>query len=100
MKIVRKIKASELRRLVDEAVKKETETKGGQKSFGWGSFNRALNIRISFSILMGVLASIIVYFRFGWVTLEQYLLSWMIGATVMTAILSLFEKIDKHFVNQ
>ena len=50
---------------------------------------------ISVPILIGVLAAIIMYKEFGWLKLEEVLLSWTIGLTVLATIVTLLERYTK-----
>lgn len=55
-------------------------------------FKMHLSRMLSVPIIIGIAASIITYYRFGWSFLEQQLLSWLIGATVVTAVITLMER--------
>ncbi len=50
---------------------------------------------ISIPIIIGVIASIIMYQEFGWKKLEEVLLSWTIGLTIIATIITLLERYTK-----
>jgi len=50
---------------------------------------------VSVPILIGVLAAIVMYKEFGWIKLEEVLLSWTIGLTVLATIVTLLERYTK-----
>ncbi|MCD6547829.1 MAG: hypothetical protein J7K22_04740 [Nanoarchaeota archaeon] len=47
---------------------------------------------LSIPILIGVVAAIIMYDEFGWEKLEEVLLSWTIGLTLLATIVALIER--------
>ena len=50
---------------------------------------------ISIPIIIGVIAAIVMYYRFGWIELEKTLLSWTIGLTLLATIVTLLERYTK-----
>lgn len=50
---------------------------------------------ISIPIIIGFFAAILMWWKFGWETLAKTLLSWTIGLTILVAIVTLLERVDK-----
>ncbi|MCD6575684.1 MAG: hypothetical protein J7K73_00825 [Nanoarchaeota archaeon] len=50
---------------------------------------------ISIPIVIGVIAAMIMYKEFGWQKLEEVLLSWTIGLTIIATIVTLLERYTK-----
>ena len=53
---------------------------------------KQLSRLISIPIGIGILAAAFTYHRFGWMFLEQILLSWIIGATIITTVIAVMER--------
>jgi polyferredoxin len=51
---------------------------------------------LSIPIIIGVAASWLMYHRFGWPILEQTLLSWTMGGTILATIITLLQRIDER----
>lgn len=50
---------------------------------------------ISIPIIIGFIAAFIMYKEFGWEKLEEVLLSWTIGLTIIATIVTLLERYTK-----
>ena len=55
--------------------------------------NKNLKKLISIPLMIGLVASILMYYTFGLLELEKTLLSWTIGITSVTAIIAFIESV-------
>lgn len=66
-----------------------------KKEESFESFKIHFKSIISVPIIIGIFASIILYEEFGWRALENTLLSWTIGLTIIVTIITLIERYTK-----
>jgi len=55
-------------------------------------FNNNIKKIITIPIVIGFFASAIMYLKYGWEILEQTLLSWTIGVTIIVTIVAIIER--------
>jgi hypothetical protein len=55
-------------------------------------FNKNIKKIITIPIIIGFVACAIMYTKYGWDVLEQTLLSWTIGVTIIVTIVAIIEK--------
>ena len=55
-------------------------------------FKRQVNKMVSIPLIIGIIAAVMMWYKFGWVELEKSLLSWIIGLTILGTFIALLEK--------
>lgn len=60
------------------------------------SIKHNLKKALSIPIIIGILAAVVMYYRFGWVELEKQLLSWTMGGTILATIVTLLQRLDER----
>ena len=90
------VKPHELATLIRGAIKEDREQRI-RKLKAKRAIRSHIKRLISIPIIIGAVASVVLYLRFGWEVLEQTLLSWTIGLTILAAILAIIEKYGRFY---
>lgn len=90
IKITKKINNKEWAELIKKTIDKNELRKRLEARKRWETFGRKMRVLFPITLVIGAISMVIVYFVFGGLELMKMVLSWTIGATIISTFVPSF----------